>query len=68
MPGAYARTATQALASATYRYVELLADNGLADACIRQPALFGGINVMGGHVTHKVVADAHGLQYVPVKF
>jgi len=68
MPGAYARTATQALTNATYRYVELLADNGLNDACIRQPALFGGINVMGGKVTHKVVADAHGLQYSPVKF
>jgi len=68
MPGAYARTATQALASATYRYVELLADNGLADACMRQPALFSGINVMGGKITHKVVADAHGLPYTPVKF
>ena len=29
MPGAYARTATQALTNVTYRYVELLADYGL---------------------------------------
>src|SRR3954447_14309313 len=39
MPGAYARTATQALTNVTHRYVELLADLGLADACNKQPAL-----------------------------
>src|SRR5260221_2911342 len=63
MPGAYARTATQALTNVTYRYLEMLADLGLAEACQRQPALVGGINVMNGHITHKAVADAHGLKY-----
>jgi alanine dehydrogenase len=61
MPGAYARTATQALTNVTYRYIELLADLGLAEACQRQPALLSGINVMNGKVTHKAVADAHGM-------
>jgi alanine dehydrogenase len=61
MPGAYARTATQALTNVTYRYLELLADSGLADACQRQPALLSGINVMNGKVTHKAVAEAHGM-------
>jgi alanine dehydrogenase len=61
MPGAYARTATQALAGATYRYVQLLADAGLKGACLRQPAIRGGINVQGGKITHKAVAEAHGL-------
>ncbi len=61
MPGAYSRTATQALTNATNRYVELLADYGLTEACQRQPALVGGINVMGGKVTHPAVAAAHGL-------
>jgi alanine dehydrogenase len=61
MPAAYARTATQALTNVTYRYLELLADLGLAEACHRQPALRGGINVMGGKLTCKAVADAHGL-------
>ena len=65
MPGAYARTATQALTNVTYRYLELLADHGLADACRQQPALVGGINVMGGQITHKAVAEAHGLNYSP---
>lgn len=64
MPGAYARTATQALTNVTYRYIELLADSGLAEACQRQPALLSGINVMEGKVTHKAVAEAHGMEYV----
>ncbi len=63
MPGAYARTATQALTNVTYRYLELLADHGLAEASERQPALLGGLNVMDGKVTHKAVAEAHGLPY-----
>jgi alanine dehydrogenase len=61
MPGAYARTATQALTNVTYRYVETLADLGLAEACHKQPSLVGGINVMGGKVTHKAVAEAHAM-------
>jgi alanine dehydrogenase len=63
MPGAYARTATQALTNVTFRYIELLADSGLSDACERQPALKGGINVMGGKLTQKAVAEAHGMPW-----
>jgi alanine dehydrogenase len=63
MPGAYARTATQALTNVTNRYVETLADHGLAEACHRHPALLGGINVMGGKVTHQAVAEAHSLAF-----
>jgi alanine dehydrogenase len=65
MPGAYARTATQALTSATHPYIENLADHGLAEACHRQPALLNGINVQNGKVTFKVVAEAHGLEWTP---
>src|SRR5438046_10078389 len=57
MPAAYARTATQALTNVTYRYIELLADHGLAEACQRQPALVGGINIYKGSITSKPVAD-----------
>jgi alanine dehydrogenase len=63
MPGAYARTATQALTNVTYRYIELLADLGLAEACQKQPALIGGINVMDGKVTHRAVAEALAIPY-----
>ena len=47
----------------TYRYIETLADLGLPEACRKQPALVGGINVMNGKVTHKAVAEAHGMKY-----
>src|SRR5881628_1871703 len=60
MPAAYARTATQALTNVTHRYIELLADHGLAEACHRMPALAGGVNVMNGKVACKAVAEAHG--------
>ena len=65
MPAAYARTATQALTNVTHRYIEQLADLGLAGACERQPALLGGINVQAGRVTCRAVADAHGLPFSP---
>ena len=65
MPSAYARTATQALTNITYRYVELLADLGLEEACKKQPALIGGINTRDGKLTCRAVADAHGLKYEP---
>src|SRR5713226_9740811 len=50
MPAAYARTATQALTNVTYRYIELLADLGLTEACRRNSALISGINVMDGKI------------------
>jgi alanine dehydrogenase len=63
MPGAYARTATQALTNVTYRYIEMLADLGLEEACQRQASLATGINVMKGQITHRTIAEAHGMEY-----
>jgi alanine dehydrogenase len=65
MPGAFARTSTQALSNATARYAELLADLGLEGACKKQPALIGGINTRDGKVTYAAVAEAHGMQFEP---
>jgi alanine dehydrogenase len=65
MPGAYARTATQALANVTYPFIEALADFGLAEAIKRKPALISGLNVVAGRLTCKAVAEAHGLPYSP---
>ena len=62
MPGAYARTATQALANVTFPYVDLIANRGLAEAAAAKPELLGGINVMNGHVTCPAVAEAHGME------
>jgi alanine dehydrogenase len=65
MPAAYARTSTQALTNVTYRYVQLLADCGVKEACLKQPTLTGGINTLGGKLTCQAVAEAHGLRYEP---
>ena len=65
MPAAYARTSTQALTNVTYRYVELLANCGLEEACRKQPALVGGINTRDGKLTCQAVAEAHGMAYQP---
>ena len=67
MPGAYARTATQALTNVTYRYIELLADHGVSEACRLQPALAGGINIQNGNITCAAVAAAHGMPFTPVR-
>src|SRR5216117_2939084 len=61
MPGAYARTATQALTNVTSRYIELIADHGLKEACERQPVLVSGLNVINGKLTCRAVAEAHRL-------
>ena len=63
MPGAYARTATQALTNVTYRYIEFLAEYGLTEACRKQPALLGGINVQSGKLTNQQVGEAHGMEW-----
>lgn len=68
MPGAYARTATQALTNVTYRFIETIAEYGLEEATHRQPGLLQGINVMNGRVTNKAVAEAHGMEFSPVSF
>lgn len=68
MPGAYARTATQALTNVTYPYIESLAEGGLAGALKRHPGLLPGINVMNGQVAYAGVAEAHGFQTVPPTF
>ena len=68
MPGAYARTATQALNNVTSRYVEMMADLGLAGACVREPGLRSGINVYDGQMICPVVAAAHDLNPVALTF
>jgi alanine dehydrogenase len=63
MPGAYSRTATQALNNVTQPWITLIADQGLSGACTTRRELLGGINVMAGKITCRPVADAHGLPY-----
>jgi alanine dehydrogenase len=61
MPGAYSRTATQALNNVTHPWTMLIADKGLAGACEARKELIGGINTIGGKLTCRPVAEAHNL-------
>ena len=61
MPGAYSRTATQALNNVTHPWTMLIADKGLEAACQTRKELLGGINTFGGKLTCPPVAAAHDL-------
>ena len=62
MPGAYARTSTQALCNSTQRWTTLIADHGVATACKEHPDLISGINCIKGKLTCPPVGEAHGLE------
>jgi len=62
MPGAVPNTSTFALTNATLPYLAQLAAGGVA-AAAQDPVLSLGINTLGGHVTHPVVADALGREH-----
>jgi alanine dehydrogenase len=63
MPGAVARTSTQALTNATLPFVAALADKGWKRALADDPHFAAGLNVHDGQVTHAAVAEAFGLDY-----
>jgi alanine dehydrogenase len=65
MPGAVPITSTYALTNATLPYVLALAEHGVAEAARRDPGLRLGVNVAGGQVTHRAVAEGVGMDYVP---
>lgn len=66
MPGAVARTSTQALTNATLPWTLKLADLG-ADELARQNEHFANaINLNRGRLTNQPVADAHHLEYEPL--
>jgi alanine dehydrogenase len=64
MPGAVPISSTYALTNATLPYVLALADQGVAGAARSNPGLKLGINVAGGQVTHRAVAEGVGAEYV----
>ncbi len=64
MPGAVARTSAFALNNATLPFALRLANMGAEAAMAADPHLAAGLNVMGGKIRHKAVADALGLPFV----
>lgn len=58
MPGAFARTATQALNNATTPYALRIANLGWEAACEQDPALRQGLNICQGEITCSAVKTA----------
>ncbi|KXX68432.1 alanine dehydrogenase [Flammeovirga sp. SJP92] len=67
MPGAVPYTSTLALTNATLPYAIQLADKGWEAACRDNEELKKGLNIIGGEVVYKAVADAFGLEYKNVE-
>ena len=67
IPGAVPRTSTLALTNATLPYAIQLADKGWRRAAKENPELALGLNIIGGKVVYKPVADAWGLPYEPLE-
>ncbi len=67
MPGAVGRTSTFALTNATLPYALRLASHGWAKAAAADPGLAEGVNVVGGKITNKAVADSVDLPYTPLQ-
>jgi alanine dehydrogenase len=65
MPGVVARTSTYALTSATIKYASILAAVGVEEAIAKDPCLYKGLNVYGGHVTYEPVAKDLGMEFKP---
>jgi alanine dehydrogenase len=63
IPGAVPRTSTYALANMTLPYVQQIAGQGLETALRANRALEKGLNTHRSRVTHRGVAQAHGMKY-----
>ncbi len=67
MPGAVPRTSTLALTNATLAYIEILANKGWRKAIEEDRSLARGVNIIEGKVTYEAVAQAQGLEFVPLQ-
>lgn len=64
MPGAVARTSTQALENSTLPFTLALANKGYRRALLDDKNLRNGLNVIDGKITYKAVSDALGHKFV----
>lgn len=65
MPGACARTSTEALTNATGHYALMIAEQGWKKALSMHSGLLQGLNICYGHVTNESVAHDLGYPYIP---
>ena len=67
MPGAVAKTSTLALTNATLPYALEIASKGWRKAAQDNQEIAQGLNVVGGNITYKAVAEAFDMMYSPVQ-
>jgi len=67
MPGAVPRTSTIALTNVTMPYALQIANKGVIQAIIDNPALELGVNVANGEITYEAVARDLGYRYVSAR-
>jgi len=66
MPGAVPLTSTMALTNATLPYAGQIAAKGWKEAARSNPGIRAGINIVGGQVTYCGVAEAYGMECLPL--
>jgi alanine dehydrogenase len=66
MPGAVGRTSTYALCNVTLPYVLLLANAGWRKVAAADGGVADGVNIDGGRVTNRAVAQTFGLPFEPL--
>jgi alanine dehydrogenase len=66
MPGIVPHTSTMALTNVTLPYLLRLASQGVKEAVRADAGLAKGVNLSGGKITCRGVAEAHGLRFDPV--
>jgi alanine dehydrogenase len=64
MPGAVPHTSTVALANATFKYGNMIANLGLEEAVKKDAGLANGVNVYNHKCTNENVAKSLNLDYV----
>jgi alanine dehydrogenase len=67
MPGAVAKTSTQALTNATLPYALEIADKGWRRAMIENAEIRGGANIIAGQITCRGVAEAFAAECVMIE-
>lgn len=67
MPGAVPRTSTIALTNVTMTYALQIANKGVKNAILSNPALKLGLNTANGGITYEAVAKDLGYDYTPAE-
>jgi len=68
MPGAYPRTATEALSESLFPYLlNLISDEDIISVLKKYPPLRRGVNIFKGNITIKEIADTFNFPYSPIE-